>query len=155
LQIKNIIFMKVNYETNDLVKLTNDAYNIYAKQVFWNENAFHILSLNNESVTLSDIKAEIPLNAIEPIPIDSVADACIYYDPALAADIILNGMPIPTHNTDLSYYIDGFDRMHIEDTTLKVLFLEKGFQYVHQVQHWLREEHDCDGLKIRQTVKSL
>lgn len=147
--------MKVNYEINDLVRLKSDAYDIYAKQVIWNENAFYILSLNSVSVTLSDIKGKIPLNAIEPIPIDGVADSCIYYDPIIAADIVADGMPIPTHNKDLSYYIDGFDRMHIEDTTLKTLFLEKGFQYVHQVQHWLKEEHDCDGLKIRQTVKSL
>lgn len=155
MQIKTIHFMKLSYKRNDLVRLTGDAYNIYAKQVCWNENAFHILSFNNESVTLSDIKGEIPLSAIEPIPIDGISDACIYYDPIIAADIIPHGMPIPTHNKDLSYYIDGFDRMHIEDTTLKTLFLEKDFQFVHQVQHWLREEQDCDGLKIRQTIKSL
>lgn len=147
--------MKLSYKLNDIVRLTNDAYSIYAKQVIWNENAFYILSFNNESVTLSDIKGNIPLSAIEPIPIDSVSDTCIYYDPALAADIDPNIMPTPTHNKDLSYYIDGFDRMHIGNTTLKALFLKKGFQYVHQVQHWLREDHDCDGLKILQTIKSL
>lgn len=147
--------MELSYKLNDIVRLTTDAYSIYAKQIIWNENAFHILSFNNESVTLSDIKEEISLSAIEPIPIDGIADACIYFAPTIAADVVPHGMPTPSHNKDLSYYIEGFDRMHIEDTTLKTLFLEKGFQYVHQVQHWLREEHDCDGLKIRQTVKSL
>lgn len=147
--------MKLSYKLNDIVRLTTDAYSIYEKQIIWNENAFHILSINNESVTLSDIKGEIPLSAIEPIPIDGIADACIYYDPIIAADIILHGMPIPTHNKDLSYYIDGFNRMHIEDTTLKTLFLEKGFRFVHQVQHWLREEFGSDDLRIKQTIKLL
>ena len=147
--------MELSYKLNDIVRLTTDAYSIYAKQIIWNENAFHILSFNNESVTLSDIKEEISLSAIEPIPIDGIADACIYYDPIIAADIIPHGMPIPTHNKDLSYYIDGFNRMHIEDTTLKTLFLEKGFRFVHQVQHWLREEFGSDDLRIKQTIKLL
>lgn len=47
--------MKVTFEVGDLVRLTNEAYGIYGKQVIWNENAFIILSIEHSSVTLSDI----------------------------------------------------------------------------------------------------
>ena len=59
----------------------------------------------------------------------------------------------PYTKKNLSYYINGFATMHIDNTTLKDLFLEQGFQFVHQVQHWLREDFDEDNLKIIQTIK--
>ena len=146
--------MKYRLEVNDIVKLKDGFYNTYAKDILWNENAFCILSISNDGVTISDIDGVIPWAAIEPIPIDTVADACIYYDPMIAADIIMGNKTCPCHHRDTSYYVDGFAQMHLGDRTLKDEFLEKKFCYIHEVQHWLREDSDWEELKINQTIKS-
>lgn len=145
--------MKCNIEISDLVKLKEEHYNTYAKDVIWNENVFRILSLSNDSVTLSDINGEVPLFAIEPIPINGKDDSCIYYDPMIAADIIEEGTHIKCRNRNTSYYVDGFATMHIGDRTLQDEFREKEFEFVHEIQHWLRENSSWEELKINQTTK--
>lgn len=145
--------MKQDFEKNDFVRLTEEAYNTYAKNTIWAENIFTILSKDGDKFRLSEIDGEIPQSAIEPIPIDGVSDACIYYDPLLAANFVMPGKATPTHNKDTSYYIDGFSKMHIEDHTLKDEFDAQGFKYVHEVQQWLRPEHTLESLKVNYTLK--
>lgn len=141
--------MKYNIELSDLVKLKEDFYSIYAKDVCWNENVFRILSITKTFATLSDIKCEVPLFAIEPIPINGKDDLCIYYDPMIAADI----MDIKSRDINTSYYVEGFSAMHIGNRTLQDEFFEKEFKYVHEVQHWLREDTGWDELKVLQTYR--
>ena len=150
---KNKPIMKYDIEVADLVKIKEEYYNTYAKDVICNENAFRILSISKDCATLSDINGEVPLSAIEPIPINGKDDACIYYDPMIAADIIEEGTPVKCRNRNTSYYVDGFATMHIGDRTLQDEFLEKGFAFVHEVQHWLREDSSWEELKINQTIK--
>lgn len=145
--------MKQNFEKNDFVRLTEKAFNTYAKNTIWAENIFTILSKDGDHFRLSDIDETIPQSAIEPIPIDGISDACIYYDPLLAANFVISGENIPTHHKDTSYYIDGFSKMHIEDHTLKDEFDMLGFKYVHEVQQWLRPSHTLESLKVNYTLK--
>lgn len=143
----------MNFKTNDLVRIKEHDYNRLAKDVIWNENIFRILSINETTVKLSDIDNKIPLNSIEPIPIDGVADSSICYAPAIAADFILPGEPIPVHMKNTSYYVDGFNTVHVEGHTLKDEFLAKEFRYVHEVQRWLQENGSRDELRVNQTLK--
>lgn len=145
--------MITNFEINDLVRIKGKEYNHYAKAVIWNENVFRILSIDGNLVKLSDIDSDIPINTIEPIPIDGIADACIYYDPSIAADIISPGTPIPIRQKDTSYYVHGFESMHLDNHTLKDEFLSYNFRYVHEVQHWLRDGGSRDELCINNTIK--
>lgn len=147
--------MKTKYKTNDLVRIKEKVYNLYAKDVLWSENVFRILSIDESKVRLSDIDTDIPINAIEPIPIDSVADSCIYYDPSLAANIIPPGEPISVHQRNTLYYVEGFETMHVNGHTLKDEFLAKNFKYVHEVQHWLSEDGSRDELRVNNTLKEI
>lgn len=145
--------METKYRTNDLVRIKEKEYNLYAKDVLWNENVFRILANDGSNVKLSDIDIVVPINAVEPIPIDGVADSCIYYDPALAANIIPFEQPIPTHQRNTSYYVEGFETMHVDGHSLKDEFLSKNFRFVHEVQHWLSEDGGRDELCINNTLK--
>ena len=87
---------------------------------------------------------------IEAIPIDGVHDRSIYYDPIVAASIIPPGGKIPVHRTDYSYYMDKFENCYdVDKRTYAEVVRERGYQFVHEVQHWLNDEFDRDGLKIR------
>ncbi|MDY6327608.1 MAG: hypothetical protein SPL47_09925 [Bacteroidales bacterium] len=143
----------IYFKINDLVRIKEQEYNRIAKDVIWKENVFRILSLNESTAKLSDIENDIPLNSLEPIPIDGVADASIYYEPAIAADIIFHGEPIPVRQKNTSYYVDGFDTVHVDNHTLKDEFLAMNFKYVHEVQRWLHESGSRDELRVNQTLK--
>ncbi len=145
--------METDFIINDLVRIKEQEYSNYAKNVIWNENVFRILYIDDTIVKLSDIDNAIPINSIEPIPIDGIADACIYYDPVIAADIISPGTPIPIRQKDTSYYVNGLESMHMDDHTLKDEFLSFNFKYVHEVQHWLREDGCQDELDVNKTIK--
>ena len=143
----------VNFDINDLVRINEQEYNHYAKDVIWNENVFRILSKNETTAKLSDIDNEVPLNLLEPIPIDGVADSSIYYAPAIAADVILPGDSIPVHKKNISYYVEGFNTVHVDGHTLKDEFMAKKFRFVHEVQRWLQENGSRDELRVNQTLK--
>lgn len=143
----------MEYRINDLVRIKEQDYKRITNEVLWNENVFHILSTNGLTVKLSDIHTDVPIEAIEPIPIDGVSDASIYYDPIIAADIVPPEQPFPTRKKNTSYYVDGFATIHIDGHTLKDEFLSKDFRYVHEVQRWLVEEFGRDELRVNQSLK--
>lgn len=140
--------MKTLFEKNDIVRIKTEIYNNYANNVCGSVNAFVITDIDEDSVRLSNIKTSLALYEIEPLPIDTISDSCVYYDPVIFADIIVPGTCEPFHSKDFSYFVDGFSKTTIGSRTLKELFLEQNFQNVHEVQHWLREEFDHDGLKV-------
>lgn len=141
------------FKINDLVRIKEQEYNRLAKDVIWNENVFRILSLNETTAKLSDIENDVPLNSLEPIPIDGVSDSSIYYEPAIAADILFSDKPIPIRRNNTSYYVDGFNTIHVDNHTLKDEFLAMNFKYVHEVQRWLHETGSRDELRVNQTLK--
>lgn len=145
--------MKTFFEVNDLVRIKEQEYSRLSKDVMWNENVFRILSIDCPTVKLSEIENDVPLSSIEAIPIDGVADSCIYYDPALAANVILPGQPITAHKNDTSYYVDGLETMNVDDHTKKDEFMAKNFKYVHEVQRWLKEDGSRDELQVKYTSK--
>lgn len=53
-----------------------------------------------------------------------------------------------------SYYLDAFEKVRIEkpDKTLRDLVCEQDFEYVHEVQHFLRRRYGSDDLKINYTI---
>lgn len=144
--------MVINFEIGDLVRIEETEYARYSKGVMWNENVFSIMEIIGAEVKLSYLDETIPLNSIEPIPIDGKADACIYYNPAFMAGI---GETIIVHEIDTDkYFIDGFEQTYINGHTLKDEFLAKRFKYVHEVQHWLKENGSRDELRVNYTLKT-
>lgn len=144
---------EIKFKPNDLVRIKEQDYNCIAQDMIWNENVFRILSINEITANLSDIDNGVPLDSLEPIPIDGVADSSIYYDPAIAADIVFPGEPIPVHKKNTSYYVDGLNTVHVDGHTLKDEFLAMNFRYVHEVQRWLQEGGSRDELRVNRTIK--
>lgn len=88
---------------------------------------------------------------LRPVFIDDEVTQNIYYDPTIAAPIVVSGEPIPTFRTNYDYFMKHFESCYDEE---KVSFKERveqqGFLYVHEVQHWLREKFEGDDLKIKE-----
>lgn len=91
----------------------------------------------------------IPTNSVEAIPINGDVDKCFYYDPVIAAATVNTNSPLPVYNTDYSYYLEHFKRCYLDkNKSYYDIVKEKEFEFVHEVQHWLRNMVGED-LKIR------
>ena len=104
---------------------------------------------------LRELNEDIPIAQLQYIPIDGQSDSMIYYDPVVMASIVQPGQPVPVHHTNYTYFMNRFEIWKDGEKTFKQIVEEKGFQFVHEVQHWLREEMQDDGLKIHQTHRLL
>ena len=99
---------------------------------------------------LKEFQDKIPITQLQAVPIDGKSDLAIYYDPPVAASIVNPGKHIPVHHTDYSYYMDSFAKHKEGDKTYKQMVEEQGFQFVHEVQHWLKENEGASYLRIKQ-----
>lgn len=113
-------------------------------------NVFKILDIEDGKYKLGNIDGKVDLKEIEAIPIDGVHDRSIYYDPIVAASIIPPGRSVPVHRTDYSYYMDKFENcLDVDKRTYAEVVKERGYHFVHEVQHWLNDEFDRDSLKSK------
>lgn len=86
---------------------------------------------------------------LRPVFIDEDVSQIIYYDPVLAASTINPGNPTPSFRTNYDYFMKHFENCYdYDEVSFKERVEQKGFLYVHEVQHWLREEFGSDDLKI-------
>jgi hypothetical protein len=97
---------------------------------------------------LIDCRGRIPLSEIQPIPINGKDDLKIYYNPVVMASIVAPGDSTPIHKTDYSYYIIALGRNSYQGKSLKELIEERNLKYIHEVQHYLFDEFNCEGLEI-------
>lgn len=87
---------------------------------------------------------------LRPVFIDDEVSQNIYYDPNMAAPIVKPGEPIPAFQTNYDYFMKHFENCYDEErVSFRERVEQKGFLYVHEVQHWLREELGTDDLKMR------
>ena len=129
------------FEKGDYVKIVDSFYEAYTKSVFYSDNVFKIVKvLDDGSLKLTDIEVEVPRNNIEAIPIDGIRDRNIYFDPIIAASYVAPGQPAPVHHSPRGvYYMDGLENTRFENKTLRQLVEERNCQFVHEVQHCLRD----------------
>ncbi|MEL7585313.1 MAG: hypothetical protein AAGU19_01280 [Prolixibacteraceae bacterium] len=136
------------FEEGDFIRLKNmDKYQV-GRFLNMDVNIFEITSIKDESVEVKQVIGKIPVSEIEPIPINGKDDLQIYYDPIIMASIIGPYDPVPVHKKDYSYYYESFKRNFYEDKDFQELIKEKGLRYVHEVQHFLFDQFQDDGLKI-------
>lgn len=144
------------FEKGDYVKIVDSSYEAYTKSVFYSDNVFKIVKvLDDGSLKLADIEVEVPRNNIEAIPIDGIHDRNLYYDPIIAASYVASGQPTPVHHSPSGvYYMDGLENTIFKNKTLRQLVEERNCQFVHEVQHCLRDEINNDDLKLDETIKT-
>lgn len=140
----------VKYKKGDIVRLGNPEFDELKGQLWFKDNAFKIYKVgSNDMVLLMELDEPVPVNHLQPMPINKKHAGGIYYDPIIAASVIGPDDEIPLHNTDYSYFMESFGRVIEEDgSTLLDHVEKKGFKYVHEVQYWLREQYGSDDLRI-------
>ena len=143
-------------QNGDFVRFREDSYkgqDILLKEM---TNAFTFQGKRRDGYCkLRELNEDIPIAQLQYIPIDGQSDSMIYYDPVVMASIVQPGQPVPVHHTNYTYFMNRFEIWKDGEKTFKQIVEEKGFQFVHEVQHWLREEMQDDGLKIHQTHRLL
>jgi len=142
------------FEKGDFVKLVDDLYNSYAKNLYYSDNVFEIDRVEKDGYyKLSDIEANVPRKDIEAIPIDGKHDRNLYYNPVVIS--MDHSMPIP-HVDEEEYYIESLKRdLFNENKSLKTIVEENDCQFVHELQHCLRKTGAVDNLYLNKTSKSV
>ena len=144
--------MNTSFEIGDIVKLVNPQK--IDQSFIFNENVFKIAAVNPDRFNLSGLKQAVTTEDILPIKIDGIEDRIIYYRPIIAGSTVLPGQPVPVHTTEYTYYLDAFAKVKLEnsDKTLQDLVREQDFEYVHEIQHFLRRRYHNDELKINYSI---
>ncbi len=143
------IAMDNKFVKGDIVKFIDEA-NVRPDYLHNVENIYKIVSIEDTAVILSrsfsgDIETEI--SAITGVVMDGEEDKFIYSDPVIMASIVWPGDAIPVHHKDYTYFLDA-NVIFPNDKTMRDFVKENGFTYVHELQHFLREQYQTDDLKI-------
>jgi hypothetical protein len=140
------------FEKGDYVKLIDESYNTYAKNLYYSSNIFEIDGIQKDGTyKLSDIEISVPRKDIEAIPIDGKHDRNIYYNPPVIS--IDHSTPLP-HVDEDEYYLNSLKTdIMSEGKTLKNIVEENDCQYLHEVQHCLRRlNNNVDNLYLNKTI---
>lgn len=146
----------LKFETNDIVRLKKGTnYKVYRADKGTN-NIYRIESMSDDAVQLEFIFDTVPYWDIEPLPIDGKSDRYIYLDVVVAATTVSKESEVPIRKIDRkTYYVDALKKITKEDgTTLYDEYKQQDFQYVHEVQHWLRQKVYAD-LRVDEVTMSL
>ena len=136
------------YRQGDFVQIIDNTKYQIDRISGKNVNVFEIRETEAEFVKLIDCRARIPLREIQPIPINGKDDLKIYYSPVVMATIVGPDDPTPIHRINYSYYLKTFESCSYKDQSFKELIDERNFRYVHEIQHYLFDELNCEGLEI-------
>jgi len=138
----------------DIVKMKDIYFEKYKSEypdrIYFSENLFTVVSkFDKQQLQLGEFHRHVPLSVLEAVLIDGKEDAVVYYDPVIAASVVAKGKPVPAHHTDYSYFMDHFKKCQYDDElTYFDKVNEQNLQFVHEVQHWLKDEFHDDGLKV-------
>lgn len=137
------------FEVGDLVRIKNEKLIDSVMARYTNTYIYRILSMEQGKLKLDGIDGDATIDDVEAIPLDGVHDADIYFDPIIAASIIGPGQAPPIRRTDYTYFMQKFENCTYEGKSYLDYIREKNLHFVHEVQHWLREEFNTDDLKVR------
>ena len=128
--------MNCHFEVGDLVIDSQAPYQS------WNPKKYH--KLTAEDLVL------LPCERFTPIPINGKDDAGIYADVVVAATSIRHYEEIPVMKTHDEYYMEHFDIICFENGyTLKDIIEGKNFNFVHEIQQFLRNSEYGQGITLR------
>lgn len=144
------------FEKGDYVKFTDAVYDAYTKGLYYSDNVFKISQIKADgTLRLVDIDEDVPIKDVEAIPMDGIHDRNLYYDPIIMASNVAPGQPVPVHHSQRHvYYLDGLENTKYNNNTLRQIVLDHSCQFVHEVQHCLRDEINNDDLKLNETIKA-
>ena len=135
----------LRFETNDIVRLKEGAkYQVYRIDKGVN-NIYRIEASNADAVRLGYIFDLVPYWDIDPLPIGGKLDKYVYLDVVVAASTVEDASQAPIRTIDKTYFVDALKKIIVGDEkTLFDEYQQHDFQYVHEVQHWLRKKGYLD-----------
>ena len=138
----------IDFSVGDFVQIKWEEFaSLHNKPNF---NLFTIQSIDDDQIRLSGLNRWFVRHELRPVFIDDEVSQLIYYDPVVAAPTVDWTDPIPTHQVDYSFFMKHFENCwDYNDVSFKDVVDKKRLLYVHEVQHWLREEFGRDDLKMR------
>lgn len=151
-----------NLRVGDIVKMKPVIYDKNRQEhpdnMIYKENLFTIGNISKTGQLMTrESNLALSYSDIEAVLIDGKEDAEVYYENKGAmATYISPGQIVPASHKDEGYFIDCFK--HCYDTNNKSYFelvKEKGFQFVHEVQHWLKDEMHDEGLKVNHSIREV
>lgn len=138
----------MEYRKGDFVRVGRPDANAINRIRDQHINIFPIDEINEEAVSLNGYSTKLSMTDIEPIPIDGKSDVHIYYDPIVAASFVAPGGSVPDHHRNYTYYYDRFKSCFLEEENFQQLISKEGLRHVHEVQHFLMDKFQDDGLKL-------
>lgn len=155
------ILNKETLRIGDIVRTKEDVYEKYLSQhlddAVYNENLFTVSTISDTGQIMTK-ESIIPFSYddLEAVLIDGVEDAEVYYRPKnTMATYVDYEEPAPVHEADFSYYMVRFKSCY--DSNKKSYYdwvIELGFQFVHEVQHWLKDKMNDEGLEVNHLPSS-
>lgn len=144
----------------DIVKMKNSIYeknfSEHPDNLIFRENIFTVGNISKDGQIMTR-ESNLPLtyNDIEAVLIDGVEDSVVYYDcKHTMATYVAPGQTVEPHRTDYTYYIERFKRCYdVKGKSYYDWVMELGFQFVHEVQHWLKDKMRDDGLEIKHSIR--
>ncbi len=151
------VIKMVEYQWNDIVRLTDSKFNELKGKLWFSDNTFVITRVYNDGVVkLKELDEPVTISDVLPVTISKRTAGNIYYDPVIAASIVRSGDEIPAYSTDYTYFMEHFERVLESDgSTFRTRVEEQEFKYVHELQHWMREKGGSDDLKIHHKIITL
>lgn len=142
-----------DYQRNDIVKLTDTKFDELKENLWFSDNTFVIKEVNDNMVLLKELDRPVSLSDVLPMSISRKHAEHIYYDPVIAASLTRPDDEIPAYISDLSYFMDHFERVLTADgSTLRTQVEKHKYKYVHELQHWLREQFGTDDLMVQHKI---
>lgn len=137
----------------DFIKLKDDVYQRYLTEhpdkLPYDDNIFEITSINDKQITTQELDIPLTFDDVEAIFIGGNEDESVYYDSFIAGSVVTSDQPVPAHSTDYSYYLEHFKRCYDpENVSFYDRVEENGFQFLHEVQHWMEDEMNDRELRI-------
>ena len=139
----------VPFAVGDFVQLRWNMFVSLNKERSIRTNLFTISGIQDDNqYKLDGWHRSFSKEDLRPVFIDDEVSQKIYYDPVVAAPTIRWRESIPPHRTNYDYFMKHFENCYDNYVvSFKERVEQKGFLYVHEVQHWLREEFGGDDLK--------
>lgn len=128
------------FDNGDFIQIRWDLFVTLKLGIEKTENLFVIESIiDDRQLKLVGFSRLFSVDELRPVFIEDEVSQKIYFDPE---------MPQP-HSVDCRFFMIHFESVFDEqEVSFKQRVEQKGFLFVHEVQHWLREELGSDGLKM-------
>ena len=128
-----------SFQKGDIVKLTEERFDIISKNLLFPQNLFYVDNVGDENnrIALRNEEGVFAFEDILPVAVNGVDDRDIYYDPIVAASVVGIDGKIPAYHRDSNkYYMESLKTSYnTKGDSYYSLIQALHLNYVHEIQH--------------------